>query len=58
MMNVYKITFESLFSPSPPASFDEMKPGIQKHLFLEEAKKQVAIYIEKLKQTASIETFF
>ena len=35
-----------------------MKPGIQKHLFLEEAKKQVAIYIEKLKQTASIETFF
>ena len=49
-----------LIEKKPPemASFDEMKPGIQKHLFLEEAKKQVAIYIEKLKQTASIETFF
>jgi len=49
-----------LIEKKPPelASFDEMKPGIQKHLFLEEAKKQVAIYIEKLKQKASIETFF
>ena len=49
-----------LIEKKPPelASFDEMKPGIQKHLFLEEAKKQVAIYIEKLKQTASIETYF
>ena len=49
-----------LIEKKPPelASLDEMKPGIQKHLFLEEAKKQVAIYIEKLKQTASIETFF
>ena len=49
-----------LIEKKPPelASFDEMKPGIQKYLFLEEAKKQVAIYIEKLKQTASIETFF
>ena len=49
-----------LIEKKPPelATFDEMKPGIQKHLFLEEAKKQVASYIEDLKQTASIETFF
>ena len=49
-----------LIEKKPPelATFDEMKPGIQKHLFLEEAKKQVASYIEELKQTASIETFF
>ena len=44
--------------PSELATFDEMKPGIQKHLFLKEAKKQVASYVEKLKQTAKIETFF
>ena len=44
--------------PSELATFDEMKPGIQKHLFLEEAKKQVASYVEKLKQNANIETFF
>ena len=49
-----------LIEKKPPelASFNEMKPGIQKHLFLEEAKKQVASYVEKLKQTADIETFF
>ena len=44
--------------PSETATFDEMKPGIQKHLFMEEAKKQVAAYVEKLRQTAKIETFF
>jgi len=44
--------------PSERATFDEMKPGIQKYLFLEEAKKQVASYVEKLKQTANIEIFF
>ncbi len=44
--------------PSETATFDEMKPGIQKHLFMEEAKKQVASYVEKLRQTAKIETFF
>lgn len=44
--------------PSEMAPFDEMKPGIQKHLFLEAAKKHVASYVEKLKQTAKIETFF
>jgi len=49
-----------LIEKKPPelATFDEMKPGIQKYLFLEEAKKQVASYVEKLKQTANIETFF
>ena len=40
------------------APFTEMKPEIQKHLFLEEAKKNVSSYIEKLKQTAKIEIFF
>jgi parvulin-like peptidyl-prolyl isomerase len=44
--------------PSETASFDEMKPGIQKHLFLEEAKKQVASYVEELRKDAKIETFF
>jgi foldase protein PrsA len=44
--------------PSETAPFDEMKPGIQKHLFLEEAKKQVASYVEDLRKDAKIETFF
>ena len=44
--------------PSEMAPFTEMKPEIQKHLFLEEAKKNVSSYIEKLKQTANIEIFF
>jgi len=44
--------------PSEMAPFTEMKSAIQKHLFLEEAKKNVSSYIEKLKQTADIETFF
>lgn len=44
--------------PSETAPFDEMKPGIQKHLFLEEAKKQVAGYVEELRKEAKIETFF
>jgi len=44
--------------PSETAPFDEMKPGIQKHLFLEEAKKQVSIYVEELKKEAKIENFF
>ena len=44
--------------PAEIAPFEEMKRGIQKHLFLEEAKKHVANYVEKLKQNAKIETFF
>ncbi|HIJ50444.1 MAG TPA: hypothetical protein HPP54_05215 [Nitrospinae bacterium] len=40
------------------APFNEMKPGIQKYLFLEEAKKQVASYVEELRKKAKIETFF
>ena len=40
------------------APFTEMKPEIQKYLFIKEAKKKVAIFIEKLKQTADIQTFF
>ena len=44
--------------PSEMAPFTEMKPEIQKYLFLEEAKKNVSCYIEKLKQTANIEIFF
>ena len=43
---------------SETAPFNEMKPGIQKHLFLEEAKKQVASYVEELRKKAKIETFF
>ena len=44
--------------PSEMAPFTEMKSEIQKYLFLEEAKKNVSSYIEKLKQTADIKTFF
>ena len=44
--------------PSEMAPFNEMKSEIQKYLFLEEAKKNVSSYIEKLKQTADIKTFF
>ncbi|MEC7640882.1 MAG: peptidylprolyl isomerase [Nitrospinota bacterium] len=44
--------------PAEIAPFEEMKSGIQKHLFLNEAKKHVANYVEKLKQNAKIETFF
>ena len=44
--------------PSEMAPFTEMKSEIQKYLFLEEAKKNVSSYIEKLKQTADIEIFF
>ena len=44
--------------PSEMAPFTEMKSEIQKYLFLEKAKKNVSSYIEKLKQTANIETFF
>ncbi len=44
--------------PSETAPFEEMKSGIQKHLFLEEAKKQVASYVEELRKKAKIENFF
>lgn len=44
--------------PSEMAPFTEMKPEIQKYLFIKEAKKNVSSFIEKLKQTADIETFF
>ena len=44
--------------PSETAPFEEMKSGIQKHLFLEEAKKQVASYVEELRKDAKIENFF
>ena len=44
--------------PSEMAPFNEMKSEIQKYLFFEEAKKNVSSYIEKLKQTADIKTFF
>ena len=44
--------------PSEMAPFNEMKSEIQKYLFLEEAKKNVSSYIEKLKKTANIEIFF
>jgi len=44
--------------PAEVAPFKEMKPGIQKYLFMEAAKKQVATYVEKLRKEAKIETFF
>jgi parvulin-like peptidyl-prolyl isomerase len=44
--------------PSETAPFDEMKPGIQNHLYREEKKKLVSSYVEELKKEAKIETFF
>ena len=44
--------------PSEMAPFTEMKPEIQKYLYIKEAKKNVSSFIEKLKQTADIQTFF
>jgi len=44
--------------PSEQAPFDELEPAIQKHLFMEEAKKLVEVYIADLKKQATIETFF
>ena len=44
--------------PPEQAPFDEMEKAIQKHLFMEEAKKLVEVYIEGLRKQANIETFF
>lgn len=44
--------------PPDTANFEEMEPAIQKHLFMEEAKKLVEIYVENLRKEANIETFF
>ena len=44
--------------PPEQAPFDEMEKAIQKHLFMEEAKKLVEVYIEGLRKQAKIETFF
>jgi peptidyl-prolyl cis-trans isomerase C len=44
--------------PSEQAPFDELEAAIQKHLFMEEAKKLVEVYIDELKKQAKIETFF
>ena len=44
--------------PPEQAPFDEMENSIQKFLFMEEAKKQVEVYIEGLRKQATIETFF
>jgi peptidyl-prolyl cis-trans isomerase C len=44
--------------PSEVAPFEEMEKGIQKYLFMEEAKKLVAVYVEDLKKQATIENFF
>ncbi len=44
--------------PPEQAPFDEMENSIQKFLFMEEAKKQVEVYIDGLRKQATIETFF
>lgn len=45
-------------NPSELAPFEEMEKAIQKFLFMEEAKKLVAVYVEGLKKQAKIENFF
>ena len=44
--------------PPEQAPFDTMENSIQKFLFMEEAKKQVEVYIEGMRKQATIETFF
>ncbi|MBT5028116.1 MAG: hypothetical protein HOL15_03480 [Nitrospinaceae bacterium] len=44
--------------PSEQAPFEDMEKAIQKHLFMEEAKKLVEVYINGLKKQAKIEMFF
>ena len=44
--------------PAEQAPFDELEKAIQKHLFMEEAKKLVEVYIENLRKEATIETFY
>ena len=44
--------------PSEMAPYTELKPEIQNYLLIKQAKKIAPSYIEKLKQTADIETFF
>ena len=44
--------------PPEQVPFDTMENSIQKFLFMEEAKKQVEVYIEGLRKQATIETFF
>ena len=44
--------------PSEYASFDEVKESIQKHLFMTEAQKLVARYVEALKKKADIIVYY
>ena len=44
--------------PPEQVPFDTMENSIQKFLFMEEAKKQVEVYIDGLRKQATIETFF
>jgi len=44
--------------PAEQAPFNELEKAIQKHLFMEEAKKLVEVYIEDLRKEATIETFY
>lgn len=44
--------------PSEYASFDEVKESIQKHLFMTEAQKLVARYVETLKKKADIIVYY
>jgi len=44
--------------PPEQAPFEDMKGSIQKFLFMEEAKKEVEVYIKGLRKEAKIENFF
>jgi parvulin-like peptidyl-prolyl isomerase len=41
--------------PAEQATFDEMEEAIQKHLFLEQAKKRVEKFVQGLRKKAKIE---
>ena len=44
--------------PALQAPFTEMKQGIQKYLYMEEAKKKVEEYVETLRDEAKVEVLF
>lgn len=44
--------------PPGQAPFDEVEEGIQKHLFMEASREKVQAYIDELRASAEIKTFF
>jgi len=54
----YHIIKLNEIKPAEYAKFDEVKGSIQRHMFMEEAKKLVSDYLAGLKKQAKIEIYF